>query len=71
MRHAVTQGFAWPTLVFYLCADVMFGVMAYLTGSITPGIVVHSLGLLTFFTLVWSGDVLRQVVGAGSARLWF
>lgn len=69
--HAMTQGFSWPTLVFYLCADVMFGVMAYLTGSIAPGIIVHSIGLLIFFTLVWPGDTLRQVVGAGSAGLWF
>lgn len=68
--HASTQGFVWPTLVFYLCTDVMLGVMAYLTGSIVPGIVVHSLGLLVFFTLVWPGDTIRQLVGSGSAGLW-
>lgn len=69
--HAFTQGFAWPVLVFYLCADIMLGVMAYLTGSIVPGVVVHSLGLLVFFTLVWPGDTIRQLVGAGSADLWY
>ncbi|MGZ3602906.1 MAG: CPBP family intramembrane glutamic endopeptidase [Ktedonobacterales bacterium] len=69
--HAQTQGFVWPTLVFYLCADIMLGVMAYLTGSIVPGVVVHSLGLLVFFTLVWPGDTIRQLVGAGSANLWY
>jgi membrane protease YdiL (CAAX protease family) len=69
--HAITQGFVWPTLVFYLCTDVMLGVMAYLTGSIVPGIVVHSLGLLVFFTLVWPGDMIQQLVSAGSANLWF
>lgn len=69
--HALTQGFSWPVLVFYLCADIMLGVMAYLTGSIVPGVVVHSLGLLTFFTLVWPGDTVRQLVGTGSANLWY
>ena len=68
--HALTQGFSWPTLVFYLCADVMLGVMAYLTGSIVPGIAVHSLGLLIFFTLVWPGDTIRHIVGVGSSDLW-
>ena len=68
--HAMTQGFSWPTLVFYLCADIMLGAMAYVTGSILPGIVVHSIGLLVFFTLVWRGDTMRQVVGSGSATLW-
>lgn len=69
--HALTQGFSWPTFVFYLCADVMLGVMAYLTGSIVPGVVVHSLGLLIFFTLVWQVDTIQQLVGAGSDNLWF
>ncbi|HST89354.1 MAG TPA: CPBP family intramembrane glutamic endopeptidase [Ktedonobacterales bacterium] len=68
--HALTQGFVWPVLVFYLCVDSMLGTMAYLTGSIVPGIVVHALGLLVFFTLVWPGDAIRQVVGAGSAHAW-
>lgn len=69
-EHALTQGFVWPTLVFYLCVDAMLGALAYLTGSIVPGVVVHGIGLLTFFTLVWPGDMLRQVVGAGSADVW-
>lgn len=69
--HALTQGFSWPTLVFYLCADIMLGTMAYLTGSIIPGAIVHSLGLLIFFTLVWPGDTIRQVVRAGNVDQWF
>ena len=43
----------WPTFLFYLCVDITFGTMAYLTRSIWPGIVVHAVGLLVFFTLVW------------------
>ena len=70
-EHALTQGFVWPTLVFYLFVDVMLGAMAYLTGSILPGIVVHSIGLLIFFTLVWPGDMIRRLVGVGSADAWF
>jgi membrane protease YdiL (CAAX protease family) len=69
--HAQTQGFVWPTLLFYLCVDGMLGVMAYLTNSILPGILVHGIGLLIFFTLVWPGDIIRQMVGHGDASLWF
>lgn len=70
-EHAQTQGFVWPTLLFYLVVDVMLGATALLTKSILPGIVTHSIGLLAFFTLVWPGDVIRQVVGGGTTELWF
>lgn len=70
-EHALTQGFVWPTLVFYLFVDTMLGTMAYLTHSIVPGLVVHSIGLLTFFTLVWPGDIARQLIGGSSASVWF
>src|SRR5579862_1794429 len=43
-EHALTQGFVWPTLVFYVCVDVMLGTTAYLAQSIVPGIVTHSIG---------------------------
>lgn len=69
--HGLTQGFVLPTLIFYLCVDTMFGAIAYLTHSILPGIVVHTLGLLTFFTLVWPGDALRQTLGGGDSSTWF
>ena len=70
-EHALTQGFLWPTLLFYACVDIMLGTMAYLTNSILPGIVVHFIGLVTFFTLVWPGDALRQLVGRGGPQIWF
>jgi membrane protease YdiL (CAAX protease family) len=69
-EHAQTQGFVWPTLLFYLVVDVMLGATAFLTQSILPGIVTHGIGLLVFFTLVWPGDVPRQV-GGGDTNLWF
>ncbi len=69
--HALTQGFVWTTMLFYFFVDVMFGVLAYLTNSILPGIVVHSIGLLTFFTLVWPYDKARQLVWEGGADPWF
>ena len=69
--HGLTQGFVWPTLMFYFFTDSMFGVMAYLTQSILPGILIHTIGLLTFFTLVWPNDAARRLVSAGGADIWF
>lgn len=69
--HGLTQGFVWPTLLFYFFVDVMFGVTAYLTKSILPGIAVHTIGLLTFFTLVWPHDAARHLVSKGGADIWF
>jgi hypothetical protein len=51
--------------------DVMLGAMAYLTKSILPGIVVHAIGLLTFFTLVWPNDAVRRLTGNGATEGWF
>jgi membrane protease YdiL (CAAX protease family) len=60
--HGLTQGFIWPVFVWYLLVDMMLGTLACLTRSILPGIIVHSLGLLIFFTLVWPSDQQRQVI---------
>ena len=68
--HALTQGLAWPILLFYLFVDVILGVTAYLTKSILPGIVVHAIGLLTFFTLVWPYDAARRLSAKGDADVW-
>ena len=69
--HGLTQGFVWTTLLFYFFVDVIFGMMAYLTKSILPGIVVHAIGLLIFFTLVWPYDVTRHLVSEGGADALF
>lgn len=69
--HGLTQGFVWTTLLFYFFADLTFGVTAYLTNSILPGVVVHGVGLVTFFTLVWPNDATRRLVWADGADAWF
>lgn len=69
--HGLTQGFVWPILLWYFFVDVMFGGMAYLTRSILPGIVVHSIGLLAFFTLVWPYDTQRRLIWETGAGTWF
>ena len=69
--HGLTQGFVWPLLLWYFFVDVMFGAIAYLTQSILPGIVVHSLGLLIFFTLVWPYDTQRRLVWATGTNTGF
>jgi membrane protease YdiL (CAAX protease family) len=70
-EHAVTQGFVWPTLLFYLLVDAMLGALAYITKSIRPGIVVHAVGLFVFFGLIWPHDKDRGVIWRHGADLWF
>jgi hypothetical protein len=60
-----------PKLVFFFLTGLSFAVIAELTSSILPGLVVHILGLLTFFTLVWPNDPTRQMVREGGADAWF
>jgi len=60
--HGLTQGFAWPVLLWYFAADILLGTLSYLAGSIRPGLIVHAIGLLIFFTLIWPADAARTVV---------
>jgi membrane protease YdiL (CAAX protease family) len=69
--HCATQGFVWPVVLFYFLVDSMLGTMAYLTKSILPSIVVHFIGLLMFFTLVWPQDGIRPLVRDAGPGLWF
>jgi membrane protease YdiL (CAAX protease family) len=69
--HAVTQGFVWPTMLFYLCVDLMLGTLAYLTKSIRPGIIVHAIGLFLFFYFVWPNDGQRRLVWRDGADTEF
>jgi len=57
--HALTQGFVPVVFFWYLVADVAFGALAYRCGSILPGIAIHTVGLLLFFSLIWPGDASR------------
>jgi membrane protease YdiL (CAAX protease family) len=67
----LTQGFLWPKLLVYFLVGLVFGAMAYLTGSILPGIAVHIIGDLTFFALVWPYDAQRHLVWKSGADRWF
>jgi membrane protease YdiL (CAAX protease family) len=69
--HGLTQGFLVPTVVWYAFVDLTLGGMAYLTQSIVPGSVVHSLGLLLFFGLIWPADSQRPLVLKTGADSWF
>jgi membrane protease YdiL (CAAX protease family) len=69
--HALTQGFVWSTLLFYVLVDVAYGVTAYLTNSIYPGIVAHAVGLLVFFLFIWPHDAARRLVSTGGFDAWF
>jgi membrane protease YdiL (CAAX protease family) len=69
--HALTQGFVWPTILFYFLVDTMLGTSAYLTKSILPGIVVHATGLLIFFGLIWPQDRHRELIWGSGADTWF
>jgi len=69
--HALTQGFVWSTLLFYVLVDVAYGVTARLTNSVYPTIVAHTAGLLVFFFLIWPHDATRKLVASGGADAWF
>jgi hypothetical protein len=60
-----------PKIAFFLVTGVTFAVSADLTDSILPGLAVHILGLLTFFTLIWPNDPARRLVRDGGADSWF
>jgi membrane protease YdiL (CAAX protease family) len=60
--HSLTQGFAWPTLLFYLLVDAMLGSLAFITKSIRPGIAVHTIGLFVFFAFIWPHDAGRRTI---------
>ncbi|HLX56095.1 MAG TPA: type II CAAX endopeptidase family protein [Ktedonobacteraceae bacterium] len=69
--HSLTQGFLWPIMLWYFFSDVTFGAMAYLTKSILPSALVHSIGLLIFFTLVWPYDAQRRQIWETGANTGF
>ena len=70
-EHALTQGFVWPNLLFYLLVDIMLGALAYITRSIRPSVVVHAIGLFIFFVLVWPRDAARPLIGSHGPDTWF
>lgn len=69
--HSFTQGFVWPTIMFYFFVDMVFGTLAYLCDSILPGIVIHTIGLFIFFAGIWPFDGHRRLISEGGADIWF
>ncbi len=63
--HPPAGGVVWPRLVFYFLTGLTFSTLAYITQSILPGLIVHILGILAFFTLVWPYDPSRVLVSQG------
>jgi hypothetical protein len=61
----------WPKVLFYFLTGATFGSIVYLTRSILPGLVVHVVSILTFFTLVWPYDSERRLIGEGGTDAWF
>ena len=61
----------WPKVLFYFLTGATFGSMAYLTRSILPGLVIHVVSILTFFTLVWPHDGERRLIAEGGTDAWF
>jgi membrane protease YdiL (CAAX protease family) len=62
LYHGPTQGFQPSKLAFYFTVGVVFGSIAYLTGSVLPAIPVHIAGDLLFFTGIWPHDAARTLV---------
>jgi membrane protease YdiL (CAAX protease family) len=71
MAVHLTQGLYAPKLLVYFLAGLSFGFVALRTGSLLPAMVAHSMGDLTFFTLVWSHDAGRRLISEGGANAWF
>ncbi len=67
----ISQGLAWPKLLFYFFVGVLFGVLALLNNSILPVIPVHVAGDLTFFLFVWPTDTARTPVSVTGTDAWF
>ncbi len=60
-----------PKIAFFFLTGLTFSVLAELTNSILPGLTVHIVGLLSFFTLIWRNDPARRLVRDGGADIWF
>jgi membrane protease YdiL (CAAX protease family) len=67
LYHGPTQGFQPSKIAFYFIVGVVFGTIAYLTGSVLPAIPVHIAGDLLFFTSIWPYDAGRTLVWAHGA----
>jgi len=58
-------------IVFFFLVGLVFSMTADLTGTIVMNIVVHALGLLFFFTVIWPRDPQRSIVSVRGVDVWF
>lgn len=70
MAH-VSQGLAWPKLLFYFLVGITFGSLALRNDSILPVIPVHIAGDMIFFLFVWPRDETRSSIAQHGPDLWF
>lgn len=71
LYHGPTQGFQPSKIAFYFAVGVVFGTIAYLTGSVLPAIPVHIAGDLLFFTSIWPHDAGRTLIWTQGADWGF
>ena len=69
--HPPAGNVIWPRLIFYFLAGLTFALMASMSQSILPGLIVHILGILAFFTLVWPNDPVRSLISQGGLNAGF
>jgi membrane protease YdiL (CAAX protease family) len=60
-----------PKLLFFFLTGLTFSLMARLTNSILPGLLVHIAGILFFFTIIWPTDPLRRLITQTGPDPWF
>jgi membrane protease YdiL (CAAX protease family) len=68
LPHPPMHVVLWPKLILFFFTGLTFGVMAYISKSILPGLVVHIFGLLAFFTIVFRPTTAPTT--AGDEWLW-
>lgn len=71
LPHPPTHAAVLPKLLFFCLTGLAFSLMASLTNSILPGMVVHIGGILSFFVLVWPSDPARSLVRENGVDAWF
>lgn len=73
MSHASAYVGHWwvflGRLWFYLAASAVFGAVAYLSGSILPGVVLHTVANLVGFALIWWFESREGAASSDGGRL--
>jgi len=76
LAHFPTSLAAIPRMGLIVLASVGYGILAYATGSIRPGVVLHAAGDVFSFTLIWDarhpapGAVVTRERGLGNPMFW-